>query len=82
MLILTGRFHMIILSTSGYLGKQSSKIITVGGTITPTGKILRVGIIEPDGIRRCIYATGNFSYNFPLDKTGFYCVYAISDNMK
>lgn len=58
----------------------SSHHITVGGTITPTGKILRVGIIEPGGIRRCIYATGNFSYNFPLDKTGFYCVYAINDN--
>lgn len=58
----------------------SSHHITIGGTITPTGKILRVGIIEPDGIRRCIYATGNFSYNFPLDKTGFYCVYAINDN--
>lgn len=60
--------------------ETSSHHITVGGTITPTGKILRVGIIEPDGIRRCIYATGNFSYNFPLDKTGFYCVYAINDN--
>lgn len=60
--------------------ETSSHHITVGGTITPTGKILRVGIIEPSGIRRCIYATGNFSYNFPLDKTGFYCVYAINDN--
>lgn len=58
----------------------SSHHIAVSGTITPTGKILRVGIIEPGGIRRCIYATGNFSYNFPLDKTGFYCVYAINDN--
>ena len=60
--------------------ETSSHHIAVSGTITPTGKILRVGIIEPDGIRRCIYATGNFSYNFPLDKTGFYCVYAINDN--
>lgn len=58
----------------------SSNHIAVSGTITPTGKILRVGIIEPGGIRRCIYATGNFSYNFPLDKIGFYCVYAINDN--
>lgn len=60
--------------------ETSSHHIAVSGTITPTGKILRVGIIEPDGIRRCIYATGNFSYNFPLDKTGFYSVYAINDN--
>ncbi len=58
----------------------SSQKITVSGDITPAGKILRLGIIEPDGIRRCIYATGSFSYNFPLDKTGSYCVYAINDN--
>lgn len=58
----------------------SSQTIAVSGDVTPAGKILRVGIIEPDGIRRCIYATGKFSYPFPLDKTGFYCVYAINDN--
>lgn len=58
----------------------SSQHIAVSGDVTPAGKILRVGIIEPGGIRRCIYATGSFSYPFPLDKTGFYCVYAINDN--
>ena len=58
----------------------SSQHITVSGDVTPAGKILRVGIIEPGGIRRCIYATGSFAYPFPLDKTGFYCVYAINDN--
>lgn len=58
----------------------SSRHIALSGVITPAGKILRVGIIEPDGIRRCIYATGSFSYPFPLDKTGTYCVYAINDN--
>lgn len=58
----------------------SSNTITVSGDVTPAGKILRVGIIEPGGIRRCIYATGKFAYPFPLDKTGFYCVYAINDN--
>lgn len=58
----------------------SSQTIAVSGDVTPAGKILRVGIIEPGGIRRCIYATGKFSYPFPLNKTGFYCVYAINDN--
>lgn len=58
----------------------SSQHITVSGDVTPAGKILRVGIIEPGGIRRCIYATGSFAYPFPLSKTGFYCVYAINDN--
>lgn len=58
----------------------NTQAIAVSGRITANGKILRVGIIEPGGIRRCIYATGNFSYSFVLDKTGFYCVYAINDN--
>lgn len=58
----------------------NTQTIAVSGDVTPVGKILRVGIIEPGGIRRCIYATGKFSYPFSLDKTGFYCVYAINDN--
>lgn len=68
------------MRTTGDFWATSSQHIMVGGDITPAGKILRVGIIEPDGIRRCIYATGRFSYIFDLDKTGFYCVYAINDN--
>lgn len=68
------------MKATGDFWATNTQHITVGGTITPTSKIIRVGIIEPGGIRRCIYATGDFSYNFPLDKTGFYCVYAINDN--
>lgn len=68
------------MRTTGDFWATSSQYIAVSGAITPAGKILRVGIIEPDGIRRCIYATGSFSYPFTLDKTGFYCVYAINDN--
>ena len=68
------------MRTTGDFWATNGQNIVVGGTITANSKILRVGIIEPDGIRRCIYATGRFDYTFPLDKTGFYCVYAINDN--
>ena len=68
------------MRTTGDFWATNGQTITVSGTITANSKILRVGIIEPDGIRRCIYATGRFAYPFPLDKTGFYCVYAINDN--
>lgn len=68
------------MKATGDFWATNTQHISVSGTITPNGKILRVGIIEPGGIRRCIYATGNFAYNFTLDKTGFYCVYAINDN--
>ena len=59
--------------------KQRPKIV-VSGDITPVGKIIRVGIIEPDGARRCVYATGSFSQPFPAYVKGDYKVYAISDN--
>ena len=68
------------IKSTGDFWATNTQYITVSGAITPAGKILRVGIIEPGGIRRCIYATGVFDYTFTLDKTGFYCVYAINDN--
>ncbi len=68
------------MKATGDFWATNTQHIAVSGAITPAGKILRVGIIEPGGIRRCIYATGSFSYPFTLDKTGFYCVYAINDN--
>ena len=84
-LLASGNFSWSIpsngfMKATGDFWATSSQKITVSGDITPAGKILRVGIIEPGGIRRCIYATGSFAYNFALDKTGFYCVYAINDN--
>lgn len=68
------------MKATGDFWATNTQHISVSGAITPAGKILRVGIIEPGGIRRCIYATGSFAYPFTLDKTGFYCVYAINDN--
>ena len=68
------------MKATGDFWATNTQHIVVSGAITPAGKILRVGIIEPGGIRRCIYATGSFAYPFTLDKTGFYCVYAINDN--
>ncbi len=83
-LLASGTFSWSIpsdfMKATGDFWATNTQHIGVNGTITPNGKILRVGIIEPGGIRRCIYATGNFAYNFTLDKTGFYCVYAINDN--
>ena len=54
--------------------------IGVNGTITPAGKVLRVGIIGPSGIRYCVYASGNFACNFESYGMGTHCVYAINDN--
>lgn len=68
------------LQTSGYFKVNKGQKIVVSGDITPVGKIIRVGIIEPDGARRCVYATGSFSQPFPAYVKGDYKVYAISDN--
>lgn len=68
------------LQTSRYFRVSKGQKITVSGDITPVGKVIRVGIIEPNGARRCVYATGSFSQNFAVNHTGDHKVYAISDN--
>ena len=59
---------------------NKDQVINVSGDITPLGKVIRVGIIEPNGARRCVYATGRFSQNFEVNHTGDHKIYAISDN--
>lgn len=80
----SGKFNWSLPSdfmrTTGDFWMNYTDRITVSGTITPMGKILRVGIIGPSGIRYCIYATGNFAYNFESYGMGTHCVYAINDN--
>lgn len=68
------------LQTSGYFKVNKDQVINVSGDITPLGKVIRVGIIEPNGARRCVYATGRFSQPFQAYVKGDYKVYAISDN--
>lgn len=68
------------LQTSGYFRVSKGQTIAISGKITPVGKIIRVGIIEPNGARRCVYATGSFAQNFPVNHTGDHKVYAINDN--
>lgn len=68
------------LQTSRYFKVNKDQVINVSGDITPAGKIIRVGIIEPNGARRCVYATGRFSQPFQAYVKGDYKVYAISDN--
>lgn len=58
----------------------SSQTITVTGITSPDTKYLRVGIIEPDGVRRYISAKGSFTHTFKLDQTGSYKVYARNGN--
>lgn len=68
------------LQTSGYFKVNKDQVINVSGDITPLGKVIRVGIIEPNGARRCVYANGRFSQPFQAYVKGDYKVYAISDN--
>lgn len=58
----------------------SSQTITVTGITSPATKYLRVGIIEPDGMRRYISAKGTFTHTFKLDQTGSYKIYARNGN--
>lgn len=69
-----------VMKTTSYFWVSANSTIAVSGTISPSGKVLRVGVIYPDGVRHCIYATGRFSYQFDAPYMGHYCVYAINDN--
>lgn len=58
----------------------SSQTISVTGRTSPATKYLKVGIIEPDGKRRYIFAKGSFDHTFSLTKTGYYKIYAENAN--
>ena len=71
---------MIICRQVDIFKVNKDQVINVSGDITPLGKVIRVGIIEPNGARRCVYANGRFSQPFQAYVKGDYKVYAISDN--
>lgn len=60
---------------------SKTKKVTVSGDLSPMDAVMRVGIKDSLGIRYCIYATGSFAYNFPVEFSGLYDIYAINDNL-
>lgn len=54
---------------------SKKKRINIAVSVLPTNKTVYVGIIEPDGNKRFVYATGSVNYTFSLTQTGFYSVY-------
>lgn len=54
---------------------SKKKQINISVSVLPKNKTVYVGIIEPDGNKRFVYATGTVSYTFSLTQTGFYNVY-------
>lgn len=63
----------------GFYGK-SGGTISVVATVQPSSKMVYVGIIEPDGVMRCVYSNGTFRHDFALDQTGVYQLYVRNMN--
>lgn len=68
------------LKVSSSFFKFSGSTITVSGVIDPSDLTAYVGIVEPDGTKRCIMTRGGFTHTFQLDQTGFYSIYVRNAN--
>lgn len=65
---------LFIRQTKPFHGK-SGKTITLAAVIDPNKQVY-LGIIEPDGVKRCVYTCTSTNHTFLLDQTGYYRVYA------
>lgn len=68
------------MNTSSSFYVKSGGHITVAVSVTPSDKSVYVGIVEPDGTRRCVYGRDYISHTFSLDQTGYYQVYIRNSN--
>lgn len=71
----------VIRQSSAFKG-TSGNYITVVAELDPTNLKAYVGIIEPDGTKRCVYGSGSINSTFSLDQTGSYRVYVRNANSK
>lgn len=65
--------------TSGFRASKGGTI-SVGAMMTPSTSYIYYGIVEPDGVRRCVYGKSSLSHTFALDQTGYYNVYVRNEN--
>lgn len=59
---------------SGLFKAYSGQNIYISVTGTPNDAKLKVGILEPDGVWRFVYSSGNIAHTFKLSKSGNYLV--------
>lgn len=60
---------------SGKFKAYSDQNIFVSVTGTPSNVKMKVGIVEPDGVWRVVYSSGNITHTFKLTKSGDYDVF-------
>lgn len=65
--------------TSGFRASSGGKI-SIGAVMSPSTSYIYCGIIEPDGVRRCVYGKDSIAHAFSLDQTGYYNVYVRNEN--
>lgn len=61
--------------SSGLFKASSDQNIFVSVTGTPGNVKMKVGIVEPDGVWRYVYSSGNIAHTFKLSKSGDYDVF-------
>ncbi len=73
--VLEWRVAVDTWNMTGQFSKKAGEEIRVSVNISPDDKEARVGIIEPDGVRRAVSGSGMVSHAFKVNKSGMHRVY-------
>ena len=67
-------------ATSGKFYSYSGGSITISVAIVPSNKTVRVGIVQPDGVKRYVEGNGSVGHSFSVTQTGYHKVYIANDS--
>ena len=58
---------------------KSDENLAISGNVYPSTAVFRMGYVAPDGVRYCMYVTGDIQATFPLSQNGTHVIYAVND---
>ena len=67
-------------ATSGRFYSYNGGTISIAVNILPTNKTVRVGIVQPDGVKRYVEGNGSVGHSFSVTQTGYHKVYIANDS--
>lgn len=69
-----------VVKQTAQFDKNAGDTIYVSVTIAPSDKVVRVGILEPDGQLRYVTGSGTMVHTFTVNKTGKHRVYVYNNS--
>lgn len=61
-----------------YVNKD--KQISINVSVSPSGKKVKIGIVDPEGYRHYVESSGNISHSFAVEKSGAYVIFCENGN--